>query len=101
MRTIEIDASRWNTALDFIRALQSALSAPEWCGSNVDALMELMVWGLGAGEFAPPYVVRISGADKAPQEVRDHIALIVDHVRRARAEKVARDGEDVDVTISY
>ena len=101
MRTVELDASGWKTPIDFIRALQTALNAPEWCGSNVDAINELMVWGLGAGELPPPYTVNISRASDAPKEVRDYIALQAKYVQVARAEKNVRDGSDVNVSITY
>jgi hypothetical protein len=101
VRTIELDASGWNVPLDFIRALQKALNAPEWCGSNVDAINELMVWGLGAGELPAPYVVNISRISAAPQEVRDYIALQERCLQEARSEKNARDGCDINVGIKY
>jgi hypothetical protein len=100
MRTIELDASDWQTPLDFIIALQKALNAPEGCGSNVDAINELMVWGLGAGELSAPYAVRISGASAAPEGVQDYIALQAQCLQEARAEKNARDGYDADVSIT-
>jgi Barstar (barnase inhibitor) len=101
MRVVDLDASGWVTALDFIRALQKALHAPAECGSNVDALNELMIWGLGMGELAPPYVVQISGIAKAPKEVQEHVALVASYVQKARKEKLARDGYDTDVGIKY
>ena len=101
MLTIELDASDWKTPLDFVNALQKALNAPEWCGSSVDAINELMIWGLGAGELPPPYVVKISGASFTPKEVRDSIALQARSVQEARAEMNARDGRDIDVSINY
>jgi hypothetical protein len=99
--TIELDAGAWTTPLDFISALQKALDAPQWCGSNVDAINELMVWGLGAGERPPPYTVKISRFSSAPKEVQDYIALQAKCVQEARAEMYARDGRDIDVSISY
>jgi hypothetical protein len=101
MRVVELDASGWVTALDFIKALKKALHAPAECGSNVDALNELMVWGLGMGELAPPYVVQISGMGKAPKEVQEHVALVANYVQEARKEKYVRDGYDTDVCIKY
>ena len=101
MRTIGLDASDWKTPLDFIRALQKVLNAPEWCGSNVDAINELMVWGLGAGELPPPYVVEISRVSATPKEVQDYIGLQARHVQKARDEKKARYGIDVNVSINY
>jgi hypothetical protein len=101
VRTIELDASGWKTPIDFITALQNALKAPEWCGSNVDAINELMVWGLDAGELAPPYVVNIVGTSLAPEEVRDYIALQARCVQDARAEMEARYGTDVNVSINF
>ncbi|MDP1964338.1 MAG: hypothetical protein Q8K93_19320 [Reyranella sp.] len=99
MQVFNLDARDWQTPLDFYDALKSALSAPEWCSSSLDAIMELMVWGLGGQP--PPYVVQISGVDDAPREVREEISLIAEHVQKARAEIQARDGKDVDVSIKY
>lgn len=101
MRTIELDASGWKTPIDFIGALQKALNAPEGCGFNVDAINELMVWGLEAGELSPPYVINIVGVAAAPGEVRDYIALQAECVQQACAEKRDRDGTDVEVSIRY
>ncbi len=100
LRTIELDASVWNTPLDFIVALQKALNAPEWCGTNVDAINELMIWGLEAGELPPPYVVRISGVSAAPEDVQNYVAIQAEYVQEARAEKDIRDGEDINVSIT-
>jgi hypothetical protein len=100
VRTVELDAGDWKTPLDFIAALQKALDAPPWCGSNIDAINELMVWGLGA-EDPPPCVVSISNASAAPHEVQDYIALQAIYVQKARAEKITRDGYDLDVSIRY
>ena len=71
MRTIELDALGWRTPIDFLSALKKALLAPEWCGSNPDAITELMVWGLGPDAMQPPYVVQISNVASAPEEVRE------------------------------
>lgn len=101
MRVIELDASEWTRPLDFVRAIQKALNAPEGCGSNVDALNELMIWGLGAGELPPPYVVNISKLSIAPKDVRDYVEAQAKYVQEARDEKIARDGIDIDVTIKY
>jgi hypothetical protein len=101
MQTIELDASDWKTPLDFIHALQKALNAPEWCGSNIDAINELMIWGLGAGELPPPYVVRISRVYIAPKEVQEYITLQTKCVSAARAEKSMRDRSDIHVSIEY
>ena len=101
MRTIELDASGWKTPLDFIKALQEALNAPVWCGSNVDAINELMVWGLGAGELLAPYIVNISGLSVTPGEVQRYVALQARTIKEARAEKTKRDGTDVNVRIKF
>lgn len=100
-RIVELDASGWLTIVDFIDALRRALNAPEWCGSNVDAINELMIWGLEAGELAPPYVVNIAGLAATPSEVRDYVALQAECVQKARAEKKWRDGSDIDVSTKY
>ena len=101
MQTIELDATDWATPLDFIEALQKALNAPEWCGTNIDAINELMIWGLEAGELAAPYVVSISGVGAAPSEVQEYVALQARCVKDAREEKKARYGTDINVSIKY
>ena len=100
MLAIDLDASGWKTPLDFIRALQMALGAPFWCGSNIDAINELMVWGLGPGDLPPPCIVSISRVSSTPKEVQDYIALQAKCVQAARDQKIARDGIDVNVSIS-
>ena len=101
MRIVELEASNWKTALDFLAALKSALNAPGWCGDSPAAIEELMVWGLGPEVLQPPYIVRISGAANAPREVRDYIDLIADCVHQARIECKENNAEDVDVRIEY
>jgi hypothetical protein len=58
-----------------------------------------MVWGLGAGELPGPYVVSISRTSAAPEDVQHYIALQARCLKEARAEKNARDGYDIDVSI--
>jgi len=101
LRIVELDATDWKTPVDFVRAIQRALDAPEWCGSNVDAINELMIWGLRAGELPPPYVVKIFGVSATPQEVQDYIALQARCVQQAREEKMGRDGYDTEVRIEF
>jgi hypothetical protein len=97
MRIVKLDAIGWKTSLDFLTALKVALNAPEWCGSSPDAINELMVWGLDGEVLAPPYIVEIANAAKAPVEVRDYITLIADCVQDAREEFNRRNIEDIDV----
>jgi len=97
VRTIELDASRWTTPLEF----KEGSERTKMCGSNVNAINELMIWGLGAGEVPPPYIVKISRASAAPKEVQDYVALQARSVQKARAEKKTRDGRDVNVSIEY
>ena len=96
--TIQLSAGAWKEAIDFVDALKGALGAIKGCGSSVNAMIDLMVYG-GMSRIEPPYVVKISGVDAAPQEVRDHIALIAQAVAAARKWKKEHHGEDVEVSI--
>ncbi|WP_296379709.1 hypothetical protein [Reyranella sp.] len=96
--TIQLSAGAWKEAVDFVDALKGALGAIKGCGSSLDAMIDLMVYG-GMSRIEPPYVVEISEVDAAPQEVRDHIALIAQAVATARKWKKERYGDDVEVSI--
>jgi len=98
MRTIELDATKWKTVLDFYDALLAGIGAPEWHGKSPDALIDSMIWG-GINAVEPPYTVRISGLTAAPQEVRDHVQLVSDVLVNGRIYRKRHNGDDVDVSI--
>jgi hypothetical protein len=95
---IPLSVGSWREPIDFVDALKGALGAIKGCGSSADALIDLMVYG-GMSQIEPPYVVRISEAETAPQEVRDHIAFVAQAVATARKWKTEHYGEDVEVSI--
>jgi hypothetical protein len=95
-RTIEIDAARWTSIVDFYNALFVALGAPAGHGYNINALIDSMIYG-GINKIDPPYTVRISGATKLPKDLRDEIKLYVELLIEARDEARGPDGGDVDV----
>jgi hypothetical protein len=45
MRIIELDATKWETVLDFYYALLAAVEAPKGHGKSPDALIDSMIWG--------------------------------------------------------
>lgn len=98
MRTIQLDAARWKTVIDFYNALLPAIGAPEGHGISPAALVDSMIWG-GINAVEPPYVVRISGLSTAPKEVRDEVELVSDALVEARIYRKRHNGDDVEVSI--
>jgi hypothetical protein len=98
MRTIELDATKWKTVLDFYDALLGAIGAPKWHGKSPDGLVDSMIWG-GINAVEPPYTVRISGLSTAPKEVRDHVDLVKDVLLDGRIYRKRHKGDDVEVSI--
>lgn len=98
MRTIELDATKWKTVLDFYKALLAAIGAPAWHGISPDALVDSMVWG-GINAVDPPYIVRISGLSAVPQELRDEVQLASNLLVEGRIYRKRYRGDDVDVSI--
>jgi hypothetical protein len=98
VRIIELDATQWQTVLDFYYALLASIGAPEWHGISPDALVDSMIWG-GINAVEPPYTVRISGLSTAPKEVRDHVQLVSDVLVDARIYRKRHKGDDVDVSV--
>ena len=98
MRTIDLDATRWKTVLDFYKALLAAIGAPAWHGISPDALVDSMIWG-GINAVDPPYIVQISGLSAVPQQVRDEIQLASDILVEGRIYRKRYRGDDVDISI--
>ena len=98
MKKIELDASNWKTELDFYKALLSALGAPEWHGSSIDALIDSMIWG-DINAIVPPYVVELFGTSALPRNVTSHIKLAKNELAEAREYFQASTGGDVDVSL--
>jgi hypothetical protein len=76
MNFIDIDASGWETALDFYEAILAAIGAPRWHGRNVNALIDSMIYG-GISELEPPFTVRITNAEKLPAEAREELVFVI------------------------
>jgi hypothetical protein len=98
VRTIELDATKWKTALDFYDALLTGIGAPEWHGKSPDALIDSMIWG-GINAVEPPYTVRISGLSAAPQELCAYVQLVSDVLVDGRTYRKRHKGDDIDVSI--
>jgi RNAse (barnase) inhibitor barstar len=98
MRVIELDAKSWSTVLDFYDALLAALGAPPWHGTNIDALIDSMVWG-GINSVKPPYTIRVKNLSRSPTYVIKEVELAKRALSEARMDHQARSGGDVDVQI--
>lgn len=98
MRTIELDATKWKTVIDFYKALLAAIGAPAWHGISPDALVDSMIWG-GINAVDPPYIIRISGVASLPKDVRDAVELAKEVLADGRQDYCNRRGGDVEVGI--
>jgi hypothetical protein len=98
MRTIELDATKWKTVIDFYHALLASIGAPARHGQSPDALVDSMIWG-GINAVEPPYTVRISGLSAAPKEVHDHVELVRGMLAEGRIYRKRHNGDDVEVSI--
>ena len=96
MRIIEIDGSDWQSVKDFLTTLRAAIGAPDWHGWSVNAFIDSMIWG-GINQIEPPYEIRISGTERGPKEVTDHIDLLASALADARKWKLDNRGEDAEV----
>src|SRR5258706_674096 len=99
MRTIELDASGWETPVDFLKALQVALGSCEGHGHSPDAFVDSMVWG-GMNDVEPPYVVRVVNTARIPTEVREYISLMASIITDAREWRFRNRGDDIEVSIT-
>lgn len=98
MRTIELDAAKWKTVLDFCHALFDAIGAPEVHGMSPDAFVDSMIWG-GMNSVEPPYAVLVSDLATAPKEVRDYVELVKEALWEGRVYRKRHNGDDVEVSI--
>jgi hypothetical protein len=98
VRIIELDASHCRTPLDFANALKTAIGAPEWHGTSVNAFVDSMATG-DINAIDPPYVVRIVNAAGLPVEILELINAIASAVKSRREWQRTRTGEDVDVNL--
>jgi hypothetical protein len=96
MRIIELDAQRWRTGLDFYRDLLAAVGAPKHHGSNLNAVVDSMIWG-GMNTVEPPFTIRVLAANRLPKNVREEIELVKKCLDEGRVEFRTRRGHDVEV----
>jgi RNAse (barnase) inhibitor barstar len=96
MRTIVLDASKWRTVIDFYRALLPTIGAPEWHGTNINALVDSMIVG-GINTLEPPYTVKVVGTSALPKAVLDEVELARAAFAEGRREFRERKGQDVEV----
>jgi len=75
MKVITLDGSRWTDIPAFYEDLLSALEAPEWHGTGLDALFDSMIGGDING-VEPPYRIEIDRASDMPREVEAYVALV-------------------------
>jgi RNAse (barnase) inhibitor barstar len=64
MKTVNLDASEWCTATDFYEPLLAGLSAPEWHGRNVNALIDSMIYG-DINRIEQPFRIEVQGLQNA------------------------------------
>ena len=97
MKKIIIDASDWKTGQDFYNAMFSSLGSPNWHGTNVNALVESMVWG-EINKVEPPFRVEIVATKHLPASIMQELTWTAEGVVSARADRKRRWGEDVKVS---
>ena len=97
MRTIELHAQDWSTALDFYDALLTAIGAPAWHGKNVNALVDSMIWG-GINSVEPPYEVRVHEVRGSTSDIRREVKWAEQDIEEARAEFFQQHGRDPGVS---
>ena len=95
-KVINISAKSWKTALDFCEDLLKGVSAPDWHGKSIDALIDSIVYG-GINGIEPPYVVRITDTDQLPTSIMEHVRLVKREIAKARIENKITTGVDVGV----
>jgi len=83
---LELDADGWKSASDFYRDLLSAVGAPRWHGTGIDALIDSMVHG-GINTIEAPYTVRIANLSRAPIEVGQEVANAIAAIAQAQGER--------------
>jgi hypothetical protein len=99
MRLIELDAKGWESPLDFLQSLASALGSCKGHGMSPAAFVDSMVWG-GMNSIEPPYTVQIKNIDRAPNDVAEYVSLMISVISKARRERLHTRGDDIEVSIS-
>lgn len=98
MNCIEIDAKSWKSPLDFYQAIFLFVGAPEWNGTSIQAMLDLLIWD-NLCEKKPPYVIMIKNTSGLSKIIIEEIMLLQSSILDARAESKLRRGYDVNVSI--
>jgi len=80
---IVLDTSSWKTSSDFYSALLPRLGAPDWHGSNLDALWD-SITGDDVNALEPPYVIVLTGRSLIPEPLRSCLSRFVAMIGDAR-----------------
>ena len=80
MRTLILDACKWQTPIDFYVSILPLLEAPYWHGMSMNALIDSIFYG-GINGVEPPYRILIRGTANLPENVRTEIALPAEAAR--------------------
>jgi RNAse (barnase) inhibitor barstar len=93
MKTLVLDATRWQTRDDLYDAFFAAVGAPDWHGRNFNALRDSIVTG-SINKIEVPYTLIVRNVDgigaDASQILRDFAGLI---------EEVAAAGTPVAIAL--
>ncbi len=93
MKTIELDASGWQSEDDFYQAFLSSVGAPQWHGHNLDALVDTIRGG-DINEINTPYSVVITNVSRAGEDAGRIISKFADLAADLRS-----DGCPIDVEL--
>ncbi len=91
---ILLDGRSWRTPLDFYQAILPQIGAPEWHGTNLNALDDSLVFG-GMNSVRPPFRFRLSNIRDLPADIREELKGLVEIVERGRDEY----GLDIDIEV--
>jgi hypothetical protein len=86
MRTFTLDASEWKTPMDFYESILALLEAPHWHGTNMNALIDSMIYG-GINGVEPPYKIWIKGAANLPPSVQTELGWLTEAIEEHGPEK--------------
>lgn len=102
MNVIEVHAAQWKSVADFYRAIGRAQFEHDGRAvpnvTNVNALLELLVWDV-CEPGSPPFTIKVIGTSDLTHEIRLEIDLVQRLLADSRMESVHRRGFDVDVHI--
>lgn len=96
LEIIRLDASDWAGVQDFYDAVLPALGAPDWHGTNVNALVESMVQG-DINKVEPPFRIEILNSECCSADIRQELDWTVEGTRSAKAHFATQWGFTPDV----